>query len=61
MTSLWRALFAANLTLLALLVVSFPALEPGTASHTVALFSGGLILVSLVGLGALIRTDWNPF
>lgn len=61
MTTLWRALFAANLVLLALLAVSVPALEPGSGSYVVALLSGVIILASLVGLGVLIRVDWNPF
>jgi len=61
MTSPWKALFVANAVLLALLALSYPALEPGTASYVVAQLSLLFIVASMVGLYLVIRAEWRPF
>ena len=60
-TTVWRLMFAFNLVLLVLLAFSFPFQPPGSASREIALLSFGIIGASLVGLGAVIYADWNPF
>lgn len=61
MMSLWRVLFTANLVLLTLLMLAFPFLQPGSASYVISVVSLGMIALSLIGLGVLIRYEWNPF
>lgn len=59
--SFWRLLFTLNLVLLVLLGVSFPFQQPGSASRTISLLGFLVIGASLLGLGLLIRIDWDPF
>ena len=59
--TLWKVVFALDLVLLVLLAVSFPAQEPGSAARSVTYISLGIILVTLAGLAAVIRADWDPF
>lgn len=61
MTSLWRALFTANIVLLVLLMLAFPFLQTGSASYVISVVSLGIVTLSLIGLGILIRYEWNPF
>lgn len=60
-TTLWRLMFAFNLVLLVPLAFSFPFQPPGSPSRAIALLSFGIIGASLLGLGAIIYADWNPF
>ena len=57
----WKSLLTFAILNLVLLVLVFPALEPGSPSHTVAIFSFLFLVPVLVGLLAVIHWDWNPF
>jgi hypothetical protein len=57
----WRLLFALNLVLLALLAISFPFQEPGSAGRVLSIMSFGIISVSMAGLAAVMYVDWDPF
>lgn len=60
-TGVWRAFFVSSVVLLSLLALSVPYIEPGTSSFVVALLSLGMLGVMLVGSGAFIYFDWDPF
>ncbi|QLG29113.1 hypothetical protein HUG10_16945 [Halorarum halophilum] len=57
----WQVLFGMNVVLLVLLGISWPFQAPGSPARVVTLFALAVIAVSLVGLGVVIRVDWNPF
>lgn len=53
--------FYINVVMLILLAVSFPFIEPGTATYTVTLMGLGIVGFSLVLFGSLIYFEWTPF
>lgn len=59
--NVWSVMFTMNVVLLVLLALSFPTLEPGTASWTMAVLSLGFILTTMVGLAVVLRSGWRPF
>ncbi len=59
--SLWRVLFALNAVLLVFLVFALPFQRAGTGSWVISVVSFGIIGCSLLGLGALLRFEWEPF
>lgn len=61
MRELWSALFGFGVVLLVLLVVSLPFVEPGTPTAAITKASFVLIVVTLAGLLAVIRSGWDPF
>jgi len=61
MTTVWRVVFAAAAAMLALLALSVPFVEPGSGTAAVALLSGGLLVVTMVGAGLLAWAGWDPF
>ncbi|ELZ65195.1 hypothetical protein C457_16877 [Haloferax prahovense DSM 18310] len=61
MTAVWRVFFVSSVVLLAFLALSFPYVEPGTATFVVTLLSLGMLGVTVVGSSALIYFDWDPF
>ncbi|WP_435335891.1 hypothetical protein [Haloarchaeobius sp. TZWWS8] len=61
MTAVWRAFFASSLVLLALLALSVPTVEPGSAAAVVSFLSVGMLGTMLVGSAAFIYYDWDPF
>ncbi|WP_254546691.1 hypothetical protein [Halomarina pelagica] len=60
-TTVWRTMFALDLVLLTLLALAYPFQPPGSAARTISLMAFVVIVVSLLGLGLLIRADWDPF
>lgn len=61
MTAVWRAFFVCSVVLLALLALSVPYVESGTASFVVSMLSLGMIGVMLVSSATFIYLDWDPF
>ncbi|WP_135305473.1 hypothetical protein [Haloarcula amylovorans] len=61
MTTIWRAIFASSLVLLALLGLSVPYIEPGTGTFVISLMSLGMLVVMLVASAAFIYFNWDPF
>jgi|AntDeeMetagen681_2_1112603.scaffolds.fasta_scaffold24460_1 nitrogen fixation/metabolism regulation signal transduction histidine kinase len=60
-TNPWSLLFVCNLILLVLLVILYPAVDPGSEAHAITLVSVGIIGVSIIGLSIVIAMDWRPF
>ncbi|WP_396613904.1 hypothetical protein ACH9L7_18815 (plasmid) [Haloferax sp. S1W] len=61
MTAVWRAFFASSAVLLALLGLSIPYIEPGTATFVVSVLSLGLLGPMFLGSAVFIYVDWDPF
>ncbi|MFC4438411.1 MULTISPECIES: hypothetical protein [Natrialbaceae] len=61
MTTIWRLLFTMNAVLLALLVLTWPFVEPGSSAETITVVSLVFIVASMVGLAGIIRLEWDPF
>lgn len=57
----WSWLVAADLTLLILLTWSFIYIDTGSASYVIAQISVAILLVTIVGLTAIIYIGWEPF
>lgn len=57
----WRVLLAWDLALLVMLAISAPFIEPGTGTFVVWTISLALLLLTLVAIAIIVRSDWNPF
>jgi hypothetical protein len=59
--NVWSVMLTMNVVLLVLLAMAFPTLEPGSGSWTMAVASLVLILATMAGTVAVLRSGWRPF
>lgn len=59
MRDLFRVIFGVEMVLLVLLAIAFTAVEPGSGAFVVAVLSLGIVLVTLLIVGALLYVDWQ--
>lgn len=59
--TLWKVVFALDAVLLVLLAFSFPSQQPGSPAREITYLSFGIIVVTMIGTGIVIRTGWDPF
>ena len=59
--SFWNVLLAADVGLLAVLLIALPFLDPSSGAFVVSMASLALLLVTLVGLSVIRYVGWTPF
>lgn len=53
--------FVSSAVMLALLALSAPAIEHGTATFVISVLSGVMLAVTFLGSAVCIYADWDPF
>ncbi|GGN93780.1 MULTISPECIES: hypothetical protein [Haloarcula] len=61
MRPVWQAFFGTSVTLLGVLALAMPFVEPGTATFAVTLLSAAMLGVVGLGSAAFLHYDWDPF
>lgn len=61
MTTVWRVVFVTAGTMLALLALSVPFVDPDSGTAVIAVLSAAMLLVTMLGAGLLARAEWDPF